>query len=279
VPRFLSYVIRGASRVLGGIGMLLTPMTAGPREFDEYYGQPLFFPRDERDDSDRRDNRDAGPTGVGPVTLGPPSLDTLPEVELTGARRPDTPYSFADLALPFAPSFPGLDVGGITFPSAGPQPNSETAPQPRQSPAPSPEFLNVPTPKPAPEPFLDLSPSLDPFPEALPRPQAPPRDVITLTPPPLGSPEAPIFGAIDPVPPLGPIPKEDLDRCRCPKPKEKKKKSKDRDECLAGGYVENSKSTRKRPLRVVDCATGKTIRKYKPKPKKKTAKKPKLRSV
>jgi len=69
--------------------------------------------------------------------------------------------------------------------------------------------------------------------------------------PPKGKPDIP--GFLDPVPDLGPVPKEDLDRCGCKKPK-KRKPAKDREVCWKGTYTEHRKGLTKVRREKVPCA-------------------------
>jgi len=212
----------------------------GGRRSDRIPGDPLGSRSPDKDP--------LGDTAAPPA----PDNDDLPTVIVTSPRP-----------LPFSPPapLPGPSFGepGYLYPPS--VPNPFRPPSTRLKPEPGPRFtvgLDAPQQlQPFPQPFATptLQPRPRPQPSPSPAPSAPPRgggNVVPIVRDPAGP--GPI-GRIDPVPDIGPVPLEELDRCRCPQ-KSKAKKRKQRTLCSRGSYVQSATGLKKSPTKYFDCATG-----------------------
>jgi len=108
--------------------------------------------------------------------------------------------------------------------------------------------VNVPTPS----PLLDPVPLQLTEPVPVPRPNERPSE----SPRPPGAPRAArpptIPTHLDPVPPIGPVPKEALNRCNCP-PKKPAKKREPRVDCKRGTYRQTARGIIYNPKEAIPC--------------------------
>lgn len=151
---------------------------------------------------------------------------------------------------------------GFPEPVGAPEPAGRPAPQPsspgsRPLPAPgsrpSPRPRATPAPRPSPSPF-DLLPYAPGRPLGLPRGvDAAPRGVPRAPANP-AFPPSPV-GLVQPLPDIGPVPLEALDRCNCPKPRKRESKPKPpRTVCWQGTYTQRAKGISYARRRQVPCS-------------------------
>lgn len=239
-----SPLIRGLVRLLGPVAAMFFPRTTGPSDFR--YGTPqryLIPPTPARDDRPEAGDR-------LPVRNAPPlaRTDEIVTLDIVSRReRPVAPPSVTfDLVSQPLP-YPGLPTA--IFP--GP------ANQPRETPSPQP--VGTPNAAPNPNPALDVFPIASPAPSVRPQPQpAPPPsrpqvDIPLYFAPQMPGPGKRIIGDLVPVPDLGPVPQEELDRCNCEPKKKSKKPKKPRAVCYRGTYTERAKGLIKSRKEQVPC--------------------------
>lgn len=248
---------------------------AATRSWQEQLG---LLPR--KDDDDSHDERLGDPESSPARPAGDsPLAEVLITAPRFGERPVASPFGAPNPLPPFAPHPIGVDwIGDPVGLGAFPLPARRPAPKPK----PQPRFRSKPIGAPSralpqadplaginpatPNPFLAPSPTPEPAPKPNPQP-APsptPNDPLPFAPP-LGAPGAPIVGAIEPMPGLGPIPLEELDRCNCRRTTKKKKSDrKKRTLCSSGRYKQTATGLSKVATKWFDCETGEA----RPKPSK-----------
>jgi len=212
--------------------------------FDRMYGAPGTRKDDDRANDSQR------PRSPDPDTAGDPAApgEPIDEVIVTGTRPSPFPAPPSLFGAPLTD--PGVDY----YPPVNRFIRPDPTRLPRQRPGPrfsvGPETVGSPYVLPLSPPFYGPNPVRPSSPAPKPgTPSAP--GAPSFTP----SPSTPIIGRIDPVPDLGPIPLEQLDKCNCPRPKTRKKRT-PRSECWKGTYIEKATGISKTRRVPVDCATG-----------------------
>jgi len=175
-----------------------------------------------------------------PVPIQSFPVETESPLQEVTVSAPRPALDLAPLAVPFLA--PLGDVAALLPPSiaASPALSPSTNPfpflRPSLAPSLSPARLQ------APQPFV--RPTVAPQPTS---PLTPPRTTVLPLPP---------LGFLSPLPNLGPIPKEELDRCKCPKKKPAKKRQ-PRTVCYTGTYREFATGLTKIRKRKVTCQPSK----------------------
>lgn len=226
----------------------------GAMRLDQYGTEHMFnrlFPPRKRDEQRTPDQRprdaDKNPAG-DPRAVAEPVPGDIPTLVVEGSR----PSAFPAPAPVRQPSLLPIDVGyaaPLNRPAGFPNPRSNARRRPRSGPR---FTLDL-----GPQPLGGFNVLPQPFPTSVPRPVRKPSPSAPAGPsssPPKASP-APIIGKIEPVPDLGPVPVEELDKCRCPQ-RQARKKRQQRTICSSGSYTQTARGLLKKPTRYFDCETG-----------------------
>jgi len=240
--QFMAQVVMQAIKRVPMLGFFV-PNSAGEGENEIMYEQ-ILAAQDEREKERNRVSQSLQPF-IPSASRLPDAIGPIAEVLVRG-----TPYSAPRPGPVGAPNFVFDPVGAFESPfvvgaNPYPKPISDPTPRtrPRPTPTPNPIALPQPTLQPFPFPLAEPAPRLQPRP-GIPRPRLP----IEA---PIGAPRLTLPNP-SPVPSIGPVPQEALDKCNCPKPKKRKPKQ-PRTECKTGTYTQTAKTILYKPRRKIAC--------------------------